>query len=117
MTRPPMPTVCRRNFVRAPSNAFAVWPSTGSESIAARSGVPVSAITASDVVFRRLLRGVRKDLRGFVELDQLAEIHERRVVADARGLLHVVRDDQHRQLVAQRGDQLLDLRGLDRLDG
>jgi hypothetical protein len=39
----------------------------------ARSGVPVSAIAASDVVFRRLLRGVREDLRRLVELDQLAE--------------------------------------------
>jgi hypothetical protein len=43
------------------------------------------------------------------ELDQLAEIHERRVVGDARRLLHVVGDDDDRVVRLELVDQLLDL--------
>src|SRR5688572_33393453 len=60
-----------------------------------------SAVAPGDVVLGRLLRGVREELAGVVELDQFPEVHEGRVVGHARGLLHVVRDDDHGHLVAQ----------------
>src|SRR5687768_13409085 len=99
MTSPPIATSCKRSSESAASNAFAVWPSTGS---GCSITTAASAVTPGDVVFGRLLARVGEDLRRFVELDQLAEIHEGGVVGNARGLLHVVSHDQHRDLVAQR---------------
>ena len=49
-----------------------------------------------------------KNAFGLVELDQLAEIHEGRVVGAAGGLLHVVGDDGNAVVVFQLGDQLFD---------
>ena len=50
------------------------------------------------------------------ELDQLAEIHEGGELRDAGRLLHVVGDDDDRELGAQLLDQLLDLAGRDRVE-
>ena len=67
-----------------------------------------STVAARDVVLGGFLARVREDLACFVELHELAEIQERRVVGNACRLLHVVRHDEHRHLVAQRRDELLD---------
>src|SRR6185437_3610944 len=50
------------------------------------------------------------------ELDQLAEIHERRVVRAARRLLHVVRDDGDAVIGFELGDQFFDSLGRDRVE-
>jgi len=48
---------------------------------------------SGDVVLRGLFGGVGEDFFGGVELDEFAEVEEGGLVADARGLLHVVCDD------------------------
>src|SRR5579883_205378 len=50
------------------------------------------------------------------ELDELAQIHKGREVGDARGLLHVVGDDDDRVVLLQLVDQFLDLGGRDRIE-
>src|SRR5688572_8590379 len=52
-----------------------------------------SAEAARDIIFGLLFRGICKDFPRAVVFDQLAEIEESGVIGDARGLLHVVRDD------------------------
>ena len=56
--------------------------------------------TSGDVVLGLLLRGVGEDGFRRVVLDQVAQVHEGGVVRDARGLLHVVGDDQDRVVAA-----------------
>ena len=51
------------------------------------------AVTTGDVVFCLLLGRVGEQRVGVAELDQLAHVHERGVVGNARRLLHVVGDD------------------------
>jgi hypothetical protein len=58
-----------------------------------------------------LLLWVGEDAFGFVELDQLADIHEGGVVGAACRLLHVVRDDRDAVVGFQLGNQLLDALG------
>ena len=73
-----------------------------------------SAEAAGDVVLGGLLVGVAEDLLGRVELDQptgLAhpvEVEEAGLLADAGGLLHVVRDDDDGEAVLELGHQVLD---------
>src|ERR1043165_4441234 len=72
--------------------------------------------TSRDVVFRHLLFRIHEDRIRLRVLDDLAEHEERRAVGDARGLLHVVRDDDDRVGLLQIPDQLLDLRRGDRIE-
>src|SRR5689334_22333401 len=69
---------------------------------------PPSAEAPGDVILGLPIGRVRKDRFGLVELDQLAEIQEGRVVRRARGLLHVVGDDRDAIIILQLGNQLLD---------
>src|SRR4051794_19992394 len=71
---------------------------------------------AGDVLLGAGVARVREDLLGLVELDQLAGEHERGPVGDARGLLHVVRDDHDRVALLELVDQLLDLERRDRVE-
>src|SRR5678815_1456816 len=56
----------------------------------------LSTELAGDVVFGFLARWPAENLLGAVDLDQLAEIEERREVRAARRLLHVVSHDDDR---------------------
>jgi hypothetical protein len=58
-----------------------------------------SADPAGDVAFGARIVGVGEDLRGVVVFDKLAEMEERGLLADARGLLHGVGHDHHREAV------------------
>ena len=64
---------------------------------------------AGDVFLGLPLGGVGKNLRGGVELDQLAEIEEAGVIGAAAGLLHVVRDDDDRVVLSSAGGSALRL--------
>ncbi|OEI67459.1 Uncharacterized protein Cus16_2894 [Curtobacterium sp. ER1/6] len=75
-----------------------------------------------DVVLGRLHRRVREHRRRVVELDELArcagarDVEEGGLVADARRLLHVVRDDDDREVLLELLDQVLDGERRDRVE-
>src|SRR5580658_8152227 len=104
--RPPISATNRVNSCRSPSNALAVC----SEAMNVSSAEP-----AGNVVLGAPIAGRGEDPAGFVEFDQFAEIHERGLVRDARGLLHVVGDDGDGVVFGQFLDQFLDLGGRDRI--
>src|ERR1700733_9227319 len=106
-TKPPISATSRVNSCRSPSNAFAVC----SEAIVFSSAEP-----AGDVVLGAAIGRRGKYLVGLVKLDQFAEIHEGRLVGDARGLLHVVGDDGDGVVLRQFLDQFLDLGGRNRIE-
>jgi len=62
-----------------------------------------------------LLRWIREQLLRSTELDQLAKVHECRLIRHPRGLLHVVRHDDDRQLFLQGKQQFFDDSGGDRV--
>lgn len=70
----------------------------------------------SDVILGLTEPGPGKNRRGFSHLDKPTEIHKGGVIADSRGLLHVVRDDQNRVLPTQSVDQVLDFASGDRIE-
>src|SRR3954452_13706726 len=76
---------------------------------------PTSAELARDVVLRARIGGRGEDLVRGVVLDELAREHERRRVRHARGLLHIVRDDDDRVALLELGDELLDTKRRDRV--
>src|SRR5438128_2105314 len=76
----------------------------------------LSAETAGDVVLGFALLRAREDLRGLADLHEVAQVEESRALRDARGLLHVVRDDDDREGFAKIGDQVFDLCGGDRIE-
>src|SRR5204863_6370517 len=59
--------------------------------------------------------GPGEDLRRVAELDEPAEIEEAGEVGGARGLLHVVRNDDDRVAALELDDQLLDALSGDRV--
>src|SRR5690606_13805191 len=69
-----------------------------------------------DVVFGQLLRRVRKNRLSVVIFDHSAHPKESSVITYARGLLHVVGHDDDRVVPLELQDQLLDLRGGDRIE-
>src|SRR4051794_16335663 len=75
-----------------------------------------SAELARHVLLHAPVVGRGEDLLGRRVLDQLAAQHERRAVGHARGLLHVVRDDDDRVALLELRDQLLDLQRRDRVE-
>src|SRR5919109_152909 len=75
---------------------------------ARRAQLTTLSESAGDIVLGQLLARCREDLLRAVELDELAEPEEGRVVGHARRLLHVVRDDHDRIVLFQVVNQLLD---------
>src|SRR3954469_14503974 len=81
----------------------------------------VSAETAADVVLGLLLRRVGEDLLRRVDLHETTglarplDVEERRQVAGARGLLHIVRHDHDRVLLLELENQVLDGQSGDRV--
>src|SRR5262245_12181778 len=70
-----------------------------------------------DVVLRLFLRWLDEQIVGAPVLDQLPEVHVGGEVRDARRLLHVVRDDHDSVIGLEIVDQLIDLRGGNRVEG
>src|ERR1700731_3501293 len=64
-----------------------------------------------DVILGLLLAGPREDFRSRVDLDQVTVIEERGAIADAGGLLHVMRDNHDRVVLLELEDQVLNVRG------
>src|SRR5216684_4015293 len=105
--RPPISATSRVNSCRSLSNALAVC----SEAMFLSS-----AEAAGDVVLGAAIARRRENLVGLVEFDQLAKIHERGLVRNARGLLHVVGDDGDSVVLRQLLVQFLDLGGRNRIE-
>src|SRR3954449_163410 len=105
-TRSRPPSVCRS------SSASSVWKCWRMSWAMAR--VPLLEL-ARDVLLRAAVVRLREDLLRRPDLDQLAVEQERGRVGDARGLLHVVRDDDDRHAVLELVDELLDLQRGDRV--
>src|SRR5215216_4152597 len=76
---------------------------------------PTLSEAAGDVILGLLASRLQEDLVGRAELDELAEIHVRRVVGHACRLLHIVGHDGDRVITLELAQQLLDLRGRDRV--
>src|SRR5262245_46754334 len=72
-----------------------------------------SAHPPSNVIERLGRLGRAEYLLRLAGFDNLAEIHEGRVIADARGLVHVVRHDDNGETPLQLVDQLFDSSGRD----
>src|ERR1700727_417533 len=70
-----------------------------------------SAEAAGDVILRALLARRSEYFAGFVEFDELAQIHEGGELRYARRLLHVVRHDGDRVVLGEFVDELFDLGG------
>src|SRR5437870_4211289 len=70
-----------------------------------------------DVVFRLFLRRAGENSASGVEFNQLAEIKERGEIGDARGLLHVVGNDDNGVILLQFQNQVLDFRRRERVEG
>src|SRR5688572_6813977 len=90
---------------------------------ASREGGRRSAEAAMDVVRRALVARVAEDLGRRALLDEPTGLAERvdeeeaAVVRDPHRLLHVVRDDDDRDLVGELGDRVLHHPGRDRVEG
>src|SRR5579872_7083494 len=76
-----------------------------------------SAETAGNVIFCLLFRRVLKDNGGVVEFDQTTQQEEAGMVGDARGLLHVVGDDDDGATALELEDEVFDFRGGDGIEG
>jgi len=68
-----------------------------------------------NVVFRFLAFGVGEHRAGIAEFDQITEVHVGGEVGDARGLLHVVGDDDDGKFFLQFVYQFFDVRGGNRI--
>src|SRR5437899_6960710 len=108
--RPPISLIVALSRSSSSSKRLRIW------SFAMLFFLYTSAEAARDVGLRALVTGGREDLLGDAALDQLAEIHEGREIRDARGLLHVVGDDDDRVVLLELVDQLLDLGGRDGIE-
>src|SRR5690606_39169384 len=76
-----------------------------------------SAETAGDIGFGELVLGVGEHLFSIVHLDQLAQVEIGGAPGNPRRLLHGVGDDGDGVVLGQLGDQLLDARGGDGIEG
>src|SRR5690554_433771 len=85
-----------------------------------RSAAPLRmrrlAEAPSDIFFGALYARAREDRRGLIVFDELTHIEEGRIIADARCLLHRVRDDDDRIILLQLADELFDARGGDGIE-
>ena len=75
-----------------------------------------STEAAGDVRLCSRIAGRGEQLRRGTEFDQLAGQQERGEIADARGLLHVVRDDGDRAEIFQLNEKLFDFGGADGIE-
>src|SRR4051812_34162672 len=104
----------RSSVVTTRSIAPSAWSSSRWSS-SWKCARPVPAMAAplaelpGDVLLRAGVGRVGEDRARLGELDELAREHERGLVGHARGLLHVVRDDDDRVVLLELVDQLLDL--------
>src|SRR5262245_24237470 len=109
--RPPISAITLLRRFRSSSKLLTIW-SVGLFNMPARS----SAEAPGDVTLRALVARRGEDLLGVAPFHQHAEMEERGLLADARGLLHRVGDDDDGVVLAQLVDQLLDARGRDRVE-
>src|SRR5262245_24021459 len=110
---PPISATMRAMSCRSTSKAFAVC----SPIVTVIAVIPCrSAEATGDIVLRAPVARRREHLARGIELGQLAQIHERREIRDAGGLLHIMRDDHDRIVRLELVDQLLDLGGRDRIE-
>src|SRR5476651_2409112 len=114
--RPPMSAIMRARTSRSVSNALIVCSVMASWSFCNGADVPRSTETAGDVVLRAAVRWIGEHVAGRICFDQFAEIHECGEIGDARGLLHVVRDNDDGVVVLEFGNQLFNFRGGDRIE-
>src|SRR2546428_2267907 len=77
---------------------------------------PILPEPPGDVIFGPRVARVGEDRAGHPELHQLPEKEEAGRLRDPGGLLHVVRDDHDREVLAEFEDQLLDLRRRDGIE-
>src|SRR2546425_2846001 len=77
---------------------------------------PILPEPPGDVIFGPRVARVGEERAGHPELHQLPEKEEAGRLRDPGGLLHVVRDDHDRQVLAELEDQLLDLRRRDGIE-
>src|SRR4051812_44191427 len=85
------------------------------------SAFPGSAEPTRNVVLGQLLLRPHEDVAGVAHLHEITgavvpHVEERRLVADAGGLLHVVGHDDDRVVVAQLGHQVFDLQRCNRIE-
>src|SRR3546814_11482763 len=85
-----------RSSSRSSSNALTVCPV-----VVAMNLPPHSAVAAGDVILGTGFARVGEDFRRVAIFDQVAEMEKRRLLADARSLLHIVGDDHDRIAPAQ----------------
>src|SRR3954453_15210454 len=115
-------SITRSSCSTTRSSPPSAWPSSSTSSAwkcwrtswAMRLPLPE---LARDVLLRAPVVRLGEDLLRLRVLDQLPVEQERRRVGDARGLLHVVRDDDDRDAVLELVDELLDLQRRDRVKG
>src|SRR5919202_3462338 len=84
--------------------------------VVAMAGPPASAELPGHVLLRAGVVRRGEDLLGGTMLDELAHEHERRRVRHARGLLHVVGDDDDRVALLELVDEVLDAQRGDRVE-
>src|SRR5262249_14485682 len=68
----------------------------------------ILAHSSENIVLRFFLPRVVEDMFRSAGFHQAAQVHERSVIAHAGGLLHIVRDNYHRERSLQIVDQILD---------
>ena len=68
-----------------------------------------------NIAFGPVVLRVGEDLVGIVVLNKVAKVEERRLLADPARLLHRVRDDDNRVVIAQLVNQFFNLRSCDRV--
>src|SRR2546425_12830575 len=101
----PRASPCSRSASGAPSaTLFVLRPAALSE-------------PPGDVTFRQRLFGSLEELARHADLDDMTQVHERGRLRDASGLLHVVRHDDHGIVLFQVKDEVLNLRGCNRIEG
>src|SRR6266481_162409 len=81
-----------------------------------RAKLKRSAEAAGDVCLRSRIGRRRKQLRRRIKLHHLAHQQERREIADARGLLHIVSDNHYGAGIFQLHQQFFDFCGADRIE-
>src|SRR6185312_13595246 len=80
-------------------------------------GPRCSPETSGYIIFRLFFRRVLEDDGGVVEFDQAPQQEKACVVGDARGLLHVMRDDHDGTAAFELENQVFDLGGGDGIEG
>src|ERR1700686_1507648 len=93
------------------------WFSSSSSIVKCRIIYPNLSEPAGNVIFSLLARRRLEDGVGLVELDQLSEQEESRVIGDTGRLLHIVGHDHHRALILEPEQEFLAFGGGNRVQG